>query len=375
MGEQGSKGARLGARGLMTMAARRLRSLAWVAACVASFACGGDDDDSAPSGGAGSGAESGSGGNTAGSGGKSDAGSGGKSEAGSGGAANAKSNAALYGSFDVSLVAAKEKTATSEASAAATKVVGLFYGARHYPMTLLEQQTVVGECTLSTPIKPFCEQGCTGKCTADDVCSPQGEKLPLGDIHFVIGKNEYDLEAVAHNYQLAAGEKLPYPPCDEGDTASIEVGGGDYEGFSIETSCIAVLDAGGPFPMEPGKPLDLTWSAPGDPNVASMHIKLDVSHHGGSKGQIDCDVPDTGAYSIPAELVDQLLDLGVAGFPTVQLTRNATAHPEGGEPSNVTMAVDMMVEREVTIPGLVSCSSDDKQCPDGQVCQTDLSCK
>lgn len=354
MGEHGSGGARLGAR--------VFDSLVWLAVLGALLGgCGGDDDDdSAPSG------DAGSAGKTAGSGGQSDAGS---------GTADKKSNAGLYGSFDISLVAGKEKTATSEATAAATKVVGLFYGAQHYPMTLLEPQTKVGECTLSTPIKPFCEQGCTGKCTADDVCSPQGEKLALGGIHFAIGKRELDLQAVANNYQLAAGEKLPYPPCDEGDATSIEVEGGDYEGFSIETRCIATLDAEGPFPMEPGKPLDLTWSAPGAQDVSSMHVKLDVSHHGGSKGQIDCDVPDTGSYSIPAELVDQLLDLGVAGFPTVQLTRNATAHPKGGEPSNVTMAVDMMVEREVTIPGLVSCASDDAQCPAGQVCQADLSCK
>jgi hypothetical protein len=35
----------------------------------------------------------------------------------------------------------------------------------------------------------------------------------------------------------------------------------------------------------------------------------------------------------------------------------------------------MFAGREVTIPGLTSCASNDAQCPDGQTCQPDYTCK
>jgi hypothetical protein len=371
MGEQGLRYAWVAARGfgsaVVRGAAPALRGGAAMLVVLGAglAACGSDDDDdSMPSAGSGgsAGAEHGDAGSKAGSGGTK------AGDASDAGVQDKITNAELYGAFQLKLIAATAKTP------AVSSVQAAFYDAEKFPMTILKLEDENGACRLNLPLKPYCEN-CAGKCTADDVCTPTPSNQDLGVIHLRAGSHELDLEAVAKNYQLSGADKLPYPPCPEGEAASIAVAGGSYEGFMIETRCIAPLEVGGPFTLEPGKPLALSWTAPGDPDLARIEIRLDISHHGGFAGEIDCDVPDNGAFEIPSALTDQLLDLGVAGFPTVQLTRTASAQAAGGEPSHVTMAVSMFVEREVTIPGLVSCASDSKQCPDGQTCQTDLTCK
>jgi hypothetical protein len=376
-------------------AARRVGSsvvlrgaLACGLACAS--ACGGDDDDDSSSPSAGNGDEAGKGGGgsagkaggSAGSAAGSAAGSGGSSAGSSGGGAGQSgprmSNAGLVGDFEIELIAAKPPTTDDpDGTEAVTRVLGLFNDGVKPVKIQLVLTDELGDCQLYEPEVPSCETNCTATdavCTADDVCTPNPKAQNVGNIHLTAGSASSELAYVAKNYQLKAGEKLPYPPCAEGEPVKIEVEGGAFEPFEIETRCIAELEVGGPFAIESGKPLALTWSAPKDETVARMQIRLDISHHGGSKGEIECDVPDTGAFDIPAELIDKLLDLGIAGFPTVQLTRAAIAKPADG-PESVTLSVTMFAEREVTIPGLVSCASDNNQCPDGQTCQTDLTCK
>jgi len=99
-------------------------------------------------------------------------------------------------------------------------------------------------------------------------------------------------------------------------------------------------------------------------------VKLDVSHHGGSKGEIDCDVADTGELEVAASLVTELLGLGLAGFPTINLNRVA----EGADAANpnVTLVLSSDVTRAVDT-GVVSCL-DDNACAKGETCQKNGIC-
>jgi len=102
-------------------------------------------------------------------------------------------------------------------------------------------------------------------------------------------------------------------------------------------------------------------------------VKLDISHHGGSKGMIECDTDDDGALDIPSELVTSLLDLGAAGYPTIIVTR----HSDGSTriaPGFVHLSAASSVEKAVGVPGLSSCN-EDTDCLMGKTCQSDLSCK
>ena len=112
------------------------------------------------------------------------------------------------------------------------------------------------------------------------------------------------------------------------------------------------------------EPTLLSWTPPADGQSSRMEIEVDISHHGGQKGQIDCDVPDTGAFEIPEELVTQLVALGVAGYPTITLTRvSRAAAPEA---PGITLSVMSTVDRLVDT-GFDSCGMD-SDCPDGLTC-------
>jgi hypothetical protein len=67
------------------------------------------------------------------------------------------------------------------------------------------------------------------------------------------------------------------------------------------------------------------------------------------------------------------LNLGVAGFPTVVVTRSATGSTTIA-PGRVDLVVSSTIERSVEIAGLTSCTAD-TDCQPGQTCQSDLTCK
>jgi hypothetical protein len=277
------------------------------------------------------------------------------------------------------LVSAREATADSAAAPARTSFLGLVNdGEKPSPNAWVEEQSAVG-CKLYTPSSPLCEPSCgsMAACVSDDVCAPYPKSQPVGTIKLTgVGDAPIEMTAVGsgNNYQPKAGTALPYPPCDEGADLSLSVEGGAYTGFELKAKCIAPLDFQGPIKLVKATPLKLSWNTPTQPNLTRIQIKLNISHHGGSRGEIRCDVDDNGALELPATMVDRLVELGVAGFPTIVLARVATGNAVGGEPENVQLIVTHNVEREVEIDGLVSCS-ESQQCPTGQTCQSDLTCK
>ena len=145
--------------------------------------------------------------------------------------------------------------------------------------------------------------------------------------------------------------------------------------FWVKGTGIAPLELpdGASYELAPDRPLSLTWTPPGKPNISRVQVKLDISHHGGTKGKIECDVDDDGSFEIPAAMVTELLSLGIAGFPTVALTRSSvgsTIIPEG----RVDLEVYSYVERAIEIEGLVSCT-EDSQCGSMGTCGDDKRCQ
>src|SRR5690606_38456471 len=123
--------------------------------------------------------------------------------------------------------------------------------------------------------------------------------------------------------------------------------------------------------LEDGKPVDLRWTPPAQPGNSRISVDVDISHHGGSRGMIECEGPDNGAMIIAGALVDQLKALGISGFPKMEISRQAVGvHPE----FEVELVLESRVTKYIGIPGLISCS-DHLDCPDGQTCADDMQCK
>lgn len=325
-----------------------------------SAGCGGDDDSMTPTAGSGASGASGGGAGAAGGGG------GASGSAGSTSGAGGESGA-LYGSFVVSWVPADAETMSD----ARTSILGKLYNGPTPSADAWKVESEMNGCKLSVPEQVLCQPACgsSGACVAGNMCMPYPKPVTAGTVTLNgIGSSPIAMDPVANNYQPKGSASVPYPPCSEGDAVSIA-----GTGFEVQAKCIAPLTFEGDYTLQKGQPLQLKWGVPGQSQLAKIGVKLDISHHGGSTGKIECEVADSGALTIAAAQIDRLVELGAAGFPTVTLTRQVIA-AGSGKANDVTLTLASAVERPVMIPGLVSCS-EDTDCPSGQKCQSNRACK
>lgn len=287
----------------------------------------------------------------------------------------------LVGQFQISLVAPQPATANAEATAGHTAVVGKVYDGPTPSLVVWEESAQAGACRLLTPRVPFCATACgvAAACVADDRCQSYPSARSVGvvavaGVRTSSGASAFTMEPVANAYQPAADLTLPYPAFDEGAPLRLQTSGGAFAPFALESvgvSPLVLTDHA--LVLRQGQPLALSWNPPGPQGGAGVHVTLDISHHGGTKGKLECETADTGSLELPSTLVTELLSLGVAGFPTIVVRREArgTATIAAGR---VDLLVFSEVEQAVEVPGLTSCT-DNEQCPPGESCQPDLSCR
>lgn len=279
------------------------------------------------------------------------------------------------GTFEVELVAAARDTA------AYTSVGGLVHDGPTPETLVWETAASAGDCTLLTPRVPFCSTPCGGSaaCVEDETCEPYPAKQDVGTV-WVSGLSHggssaaIELTSSESNYQIPSGVTLAYPPFAEGDAIDLSSDGSAFAcGFTmsargipplvVTTTTLALAD---------GTALDLAWTPPADPAAATVAIKLDISHHGGTKGKIVCETADDGALTIAATLIDDLLALGAAGYPSIILSRDLTSSAVVSA-GRVELLITAQVELLVDVPGVQSCN-DSSQCTPPQVCRDDLTC-
>lgn len=285
----------------------------------------------------------------------------------------------LVGSFQLQLTEPKPASGGTPATPGTTSLVGKVYDGPTPQTIVWEPGTEEGPCRLSTPRVPFCSTPCGGSaaCVEDETCQDYPSALSVGDVLVTgvattAGATSFTMTPIASNYQPPAGTSLAYPAFAEGDAITLAAAGDALDAFELSAAGVAplVLDQA-PLVLDPASDLQLAWT-PGATD-STIAVTLDISHHGGTKGLVECEADDTGSLAISAVLVAELLDLGVAGYPSIVVTRRATGSATTAA-GRVDLVVSSQVEREVVIEGLVSCT-DDTDCPDGQACQTDLQCQ
>ncbi|HET6336452.1 MAG TPA: hypothetical protein VFG30_24685 [Polyangiales bacterium] len=281
----------------------------------------------------------------------------------------------LIGSFSVTLLAPSDSDPEGH-----TSLIGKVYDGPSPSQLVWEESMRDGDCQLLTPRAPFCPQACGGEavCVEDGVCQSYPTAQNVGTVRVKglktrSGDREFAMEPIANAYQPNASIKLPFPAFSEGDDVQLKATGGDLEAFTLEAKGIAPLSVPvQALKLESGAPLAVTWTKPKTQRDSRVRMKLDISHHGGSKGMISCDSDDTGEAQLSAAMVTQLLELGVAGYPSLIVSRESA----GGvsiQPGRVELMVVSKEERFVEIEGLRSCTGDG-DCGFGQTCQADLTC-
>ncbi|WNG19081.1 hypothetical protein [Cystobacter fuscus] len=286
----------------------------------------------------------------------------------------------LVGTFQVMLVPPVAASNGQTETPGYTTVVGKIYDGPSPSQIIWQQAAQGGDCKLTTPRVPFCGTPCGGSavCVDDDKCQAYPTARAVGTIQVkglrtASGATGFSMSPIANNYQPPGSVSLPYPAFSEGDEIVLTAAGAYYPAFTLEGRGITPLQLlDGTLTLQRGQPLTLHWTPAGQADVSTIHVKLDISHHGGTKGMIECDTADTGSLQLPAGLVTQLLDLGVAGYPTIIVTRRSVGSVTIA-PGRVDLLVSSEVERAVVVPGITSCSGN-SDCPSGKTCQPDLTC-
>lgn len=318
-------------------------------------------------------------------------------ETGDGGAAGARGDAGddaaanagvdAVGRFEITLVAAVPARADLPATPAFTALLGRVYDAEVPEGVVWSEVDSDGDCRLLEPSIPACDPVCTGAevCAAEDACVAYPRAFDVGTVTLrglqsAAGDDAIAIEPLppSNTYQLPGRVQLPYPPFAEGDALSLQAAGGELPRFAVETVAIAPLEGTDPGPIEfaPDAATELRWTPPASGASSRIAVRVDISHHGGQKGEIVCDAPDDGSLTISARLAAGLIDLGVAGFPSLEIVREAAGSTPIGS-GRVELAVASPVTIELEIPGLVSCEEPGTQdvCPAGQACGIDRRCQ
>jgi hypothetical protein len=283
---------------------------------------------------------------------------------------------ALVGTFTIELVAPDPSTSTP----GYTSVLGKVYDAPVPEQIVWEESNTEGSCALLKPRVPFCATACGGSavCVEDDTCQAYPTAQGVGTVtvsglETEAGATQFTMDAIANNYQ-PVGVTLKYPAFAEGDALGLAAAGNSFAAaFTLEATGIASLELlNATVTLDGTSAVTLAWTAAAQPSASKIHVLLDISHHGGSKGKIECDLADTGSYTLSASFLSKLLALGVAGFPTIIITRRATDSAAIAA-GRVDLIVASKVEQEVVIPGVQSCNDDD-DCTTPETCQDDLTC-
>jgi len=286
-------------------------------------------------------------------------------------------DAPLVGAFQVQLLPALEGSATAPARAAQTTFFGRVQDAPSPELIVWRETRVEAGCRLLEPVVPFCSTPCGGSaaCVADEVCAPYPTKLDAGELtveglRTQAGETRWTARAVAGNYQRS---DLAYPPFEDGDAVRLRAPGAAGPGFELRVEGIAPLElTSPPIALEPNAPATLTWTPGPAGSTSEISVRLDISHHGGTRGKIECRAPDTGTLPLPSALTDALVALGTAGYPTVIVAREARGAvrvPAG----RVDLVLSSTIEQSVLVPGVVSCV-DDAACAAPERCGDDLQC-
>ncbi len=232
------------------------------------------------------------------------------------------------------------------------------------PSTIRFEAGTDGACTLWQKIVPYCSE----PCDADEACNHEGECIPyptpqdLGPV--VVSGLEQPLELTADDYGNYWNTSLSYP-LFQGGSPLVAVNGDAFElrGFGVEPLVLPKA----PWLLVPGQDMDISWTAGGSP--AWVEITFNIDQHGISPLTVICEVEDTGAATLPASLLEQLVNSGVSGYPSAWIRRR-TADQAQLEQGCVDLLVYSHVGVDMSVEGYTPCSGD-WDCPEGQHCDMD----
>lgn len=244
------------------------------------------------------------------------------------------------------------------------------------PQSIPDEVSKTGECRFLRPRRLFCDPECASgqNCNTDKKCIPHPADKNVGALTITgLKTSPITVMPNSSNYYNAPGT-LPHPGFDDSSMVVLQAAGGVYQPFTLRASgfpAIAVTSTN--IVVDRNKPVMVAWTAPAKAGTARVLLELRLDNHGATRANVLCDVADSGTYTIPAAVVNQLLDTGLSGFPTLTVKR-ISADSTMITPGCVELTLESGIDLDISVVGLTSCN-DTKPCPAGQMCQRDLRCQ
>jgi hypothetical protein len=243
------------------------------------------------------------------------------------------------------------------------------------PLYIFEEVMSSGPCKLMKVVTPNWDCPTGYKCVKGDSCMIEPTKINVGNIT-VKGLKTNDglvditMEPNRTFVYLMGSVPLVYPPCSEGDTITVSAAGKDtVAAFTIKTRGITplVVLTEDNIPCEAGKDVTIQWEPPKIAGVSKIYVRINVSYHGTDKGEIQAECDDNGSLTIPGDMLDELIEWGVNGWPILDITRKSVGYNEDVKAS---VTVECKLSLNLSIPGVTSCANEnDTICPAGTTCQ------
>jgi hypothetical protein len=190
------------------------------------------------------------------------------------------------------------------------------------PSTVLQLEHEEGGCQFLRKLNPFCDPPCTGGQTCDlsDTCVSAPERLNAGTVTVTGLEAALELAPndITQDYQDFS---IPHPPFAEGATILLSAAGDEVSAFTLDGRGVEPLEiASDVWTMVEGDDFTIEWTSSDGPG--EIYVTLNVDLHGNSPVTMHCTFDDTGSATIPASMVQRLVDFGVTvGFASAQIYR------------------------------------------------------
>jgi hypothetical protein len=225
-----------------------------------------------------------------------------------------------------------------------------------------------GPCRLLERRNLVCTPACVGATTCGEggACVPYPRQISVGNVT-ISGLTQPTNLAPQNpgNGYFAPG--ADNPPFAVGSEITLTAAGeSGRPGFELSGFGSRPLGTKPSWLIERGKGLNVLWEN-GDPAARTrVTVEFSVDQHGLSPLTLVCEFEDTGTATIPASVVDRLLDSGVSGFPNGRVFRR-TADRVVLDFGCVDLLVGSPLAADVTVAGVVPCKKT-ADCPMGQTC-------
>jgi hypothetical protein len=232
------------------------------------------------------------------------------------------------------------------------------------PSKILFQVGQEGSCTLWQRKNPFCNPACkpSEACTHEGTCVPYPLPEDAGPLT-LSGLTK----PVSMSFPAYYDTTVDHPPFAPGADITLQAKGATYPAFTLHGQGFAPMEIPAQMlVLTKGESLGVSWTPDSSAGQATVRIRINVDQHGNSPVELQCELPDTGSAMVPVSLIDQLIDFGVTGFPSIHVIRHTLDSTSAG-PGCVQLEVLSHRLGNLQVAGHIPCDAA-TPCPGGMTC-------